>query len=119
MRTTRIDDSNAELLRHGFERLIDELPGRLPCLAVVIDAGAVSVCQRARGGPHGCAEAGVDTLPEHRGWGYGTAVVAAWASAVCEAGGTPLYSTAWENQASRALARRLALIQYGEDLYFT
>ena len=29
--------------------------------------------------------------------------------------GTPLYSTSWDNEASRAVARRLGLLLIGED----
>jgi hypothetical protein len=44
-------------------------------------------------------------------------VVVAWATAVREGGRVPLYRTEWGNTASRALARRLGLICYAEDLH--
>jgi hypothetical protein len=31
----------------------------------------------------------------------------------------PLYSTSWENEPSRTLAKTLGLIQYGVDLHIT
>jgi len=31
----------------------------------------------------------------------------------------PLYSTSWENQASRRLAARLGLVHFGADLHIT
>jgi hypothetical protein len=31
----------------------------------------------------------------------------------------PLYSTDWQNEGSLALARQLALIQFGNDLHIT
>jgi hypothetical protein len=45
--------------------------------------------------------------------------VAAWAKAVYDMARVPLYSTSWDNEPSRALAKRLGLIQYGVDLHFT
>ena len=34
-------------------------------------------------------------------------------------GGRPLYSTSWQNHASRAVARKLGLVCYAEDIHFT
>ncbi len=75
-----------------------------------------SVCYSARSSA-AAAEAGVETMEEYRGRGYGSLAVVAWATAVRESGRVPLYSTPWENAASRALARRLGLVCYGEDLH--
>jgi len=94
------------------------LPEIRPCLAVVRDGAAVALCHSSRRSAL-AAEAGVETLPDHRGRGYGAAVVAAWASAVRREGLVPLYSTSWDNAASRALARRLNLILYAEDWHVT
>jgi predicted GNAT family acetyltransferase len=73
-----------------------------------------SVCFSARNTPV-AAEAGVDTVEEFRGRGYAPAVVAAWARAVRQEGRVPLYSTSWDNLASRSVARKLGLVMYGAD----
>jgi hypothetical protein len=101
-------------LRGEFAWLVAELEQRRPCYAVIRDGAAISMCFSSRRSPR-AAEAGVETLEAHRGNGYATAVTAAWAQAVREEGLTPLYSTSWDNVASRAVARRLCLIQYGTD----
>ncbi len=41
---------------------------------------------------------------------------ASWASATRATGQIPLYSTSWDNHASRAVARELGLVQYAADL---
>jgi RimJ/RimL family protein N-acetyltransferase len=92
----------------------DDLPWRLPCLALLDDSRLASVCFSARNTPL-AAEAGVDTLEEFRGRGYAPAVVAAWARAVRREGRIPLYSTSWDNLASRSVARKLGLVLYGTD----
>ena len=74
----------------------------------------VSVCHSARATAIG-AEAGVETAPGYRGRGLAAAVVLVWAAAVLAEGRLPLYSTQWTNHASRAVARKLGLIPYGED----
>jgi hypothetical protein len=109
----RVDASNASLLLH-FPSLPALLEHRRPCFAVVRDGIAVSVCYSSRRTGR-AAEAGVDTLPAYRGNGYATAVTAAWGRAVRTEGLVPLYSTSWDNTASRGVARRLGLVQYGVD----
>ena len=73
-----------------------------------------SVCYSARS-TSDAAEAGVETAARYRSQGYGSMAVRAWAAAVEQSGRVPLYSTAWENVASRQLARRLGLTCYGEE----
>jgi predicted GNAT family acetyltransferase len=63
------------------------------------------------------AEAGVETREQYRGRGYGSIAVVAWAAAVRQGGRMPLYSAEWENIASRALASRIGLICYAEDVH--
>lgn len=110
---TLVDQGNTAVLER-FAWLVAEIDQRQPCFAVVRDGIAVSICMSARRTKR-AAEAGVDTLEAYRGHGYATAVTAAWALAVRAEGLTPLYSTGWENTASRGVARRLGLIQYGAD----
>lgn len=87
-------------------------------LVVARDEGGtvVAMCHSARSSAR-AAEAGVETAEQSRRRGYGAAVVAAWAEAVRAGGRVPLYSTSWENAGSRALARRLGLVCYGEDTH--
>jgi RimJ/RimL family protein N-acetyltransferase len=107
--------ANDDLVRLVFPVLADDLPWRQPCMAIVVDGRLASLCYSARNSPF-AAEAGVDTLEAFRGRRYAPAAVAAWARAVREEGRTPLYSTSWDNLASRSVARKLGLILYGADL---
>ena len=93
----------------------DDLPWRQPCLALLDHGRLASLCFSARNTPI-AAEAGVDTREEFRGRAYAPAVVAAWARAVRQEGRVPLYSTSWDNLASRSVARKLGLVLYGTDL---
>ena len=117
-----------ELLERHFSDVLPELSLRQPCVALVEHGHAVSLCCCARSpgtsavAAEACvspeaAEASVETAPGHRGRGYATRTVAAWARSVQAQGLLPLYSTSWENRASRSVARRLGLIPYGEDLH--
>lgn len=88
-----------------------------PIAVVRADNGEVaSICYSARS-TQVAAEAGVETYDQYRGRGYGSMAVVAWAAAVRQGGRVPLYSTDWENVASRALAAHLGLICYAEDLH--
>ena len=89
----------------------DDIPDASPIVAVMEDGRAVSVCFCARRADF-AAEAGLETAPEFRGRGLGPRVASAWALAVRESGRTPLYSTTWTNEASLAVARKLALTPY-------
>jgi hypothetical protein len=109
----RIERSTTALYGE-FAWLVAELEDRRPCYAVIQDGAAVSMCLSSRRSAR-AAEAGVETLEAYRGNGYAIAVTAAWARSVRNEGLAPLYSTSWENHASRAVARRLGLIQYGTD----
>lgn len=113
-----VTQANAGLLRGGFEDFVDELKDWQPFLAVLKEGRAVSVCRSVRITAE-AHEAGVETLPEFRGKGYAADVTAGWARLVRAAGAAPLYSTSWENTASRAVARKLRLASYGADFHVT
>lgn len=108
-----------ELMRlaEGFPQLAEACREREPCAVVLEEGRVVSACYAATApSPSGAVEAGVDTVVERRGLGLAAPLVVAWAREVRRRGGIPLYSTAWENRASRALARKLELIPFGGDL---
>lgn len=109
-----VTEDKPETLQGGFEKLIEELPAWQPFVALVEKTSAVSVCRSVRITAE-AHEAGVETLPDFRGKGYAGDVTAEWARRVKAAGAVPLYSTSWENNASRAVARKLHLKCYGAD----
>jgi hypothetical protein len=88
--------------------------GRAPVVAWVEDGAPVSVCFCARLS-HEAAEAGLETAEPYRGRGLAPLVTAGWALAIRASGRTPLYSTAWTNHASRAVARKLGLTAYASN----
>jgi len=89
-----------------------------PLFVVTCDGHAVSVCASVRQ-TSDAYEAGVETAVAHRGHGFAAPAVAAWAAAVRAMDRVPLYSTSWKNTASQAVARKLGLIQFGNDLHIT
>jgi RimJ/RimL family protein N-acetyltransferase len=113
-----LTERDAGMLNGGFEELIAELSDWQPFLALLDAERVVSVCRSVRI-THEAHEAGVETLPDFRGRGYATDVVAGWARLVRSLGAVPLYSTSWENAASQAVARKLRLVQYGADFHIT
>lgn len=114
----RLSPENAGLLKGGFANMALELDDKKPCLAVIEDSQAVSICRSVRSSSR-AHEAGVDTLDAYRRRGYATSAVAAWALAVRSQNLIPLYSTSWDNAASLGVARRLGLVQYGLDYHVT
>ena len=88
--------------------------GRAPVMAVVEDGFAVSACCCARLTDKD-AEAGLDTAEAFRRRGFAVRVTAAWALAIRASGRVPRYGTAWTNEASLGVARKLGLIQYAVD----
>ncbi|MGH2631938.1 MAG: GNAT family N-acetyltransferase [Tepidiformaceae bacterium] len=113
----------AELTREDTHRLHPELaewavdfPDCEPAFSAFEDGVAVAICASARLG-RGGAEAGVETASGFRGKGYAGAATTAWAQAIRDSGRVPFYSTSWENSASRAVARKLGLTLFGEDIH--
>src|SRR6185436_3972207 len=82
--------------------------GRAPVLAVSEGGWPVSICFCARRSDTAAA-AGLETAEAFRGRGFGPRVTAAWALAVRASGRVPLYSAAWHNEPSLAVARKLGL----------
>lgn len=113
-----VGDSSAGCLRGTpFDWLVEELPGRQPVIACLVAGEPVAMAWAARGGgpaPFRAVEAGVETVESQRGRGHGRRVMTTWAARVRTAGAWPLYSTAWSNAGSRALARSLGLVVIGE-----
>lgn len=105
-------ENMTEFCSGGFEWLISEIDYAQPCIALVHENRAVSICRSVRitSKAH---EAGLETLDMYRGRGYAAAVVAGWAKAVRNIGGIPLYSTLWDNLSSQSVARKSALSCYG------
>ena len=115
---TRITPPNLYLLRRldwDLRTLPGELHGWEPMLALVESDFAVSLCFSSRRTAR-AAEAGVNTLDDYRGRGYAPLVVTAWAHAIRASGRIPLYGASWANHASRAVARKLGLIQYASEV---
>jgi hypothetical protein len=124
-RVVAVGSRDEGLLERHFAAWIPELRQRQPCFAVVEDGSALAICESARpmGGVSAtfqecvATEAGVETAAPYRGRGFAARAVAAWAAEVVRMGGCPLYSTGWENRASRAVARKLRLICFGDDIH--
>jgi hypothetical protein len=119
MQVVSINRENmAEFLRGGFEWLAREIDYVQPCIALVREGQAVSICRSVRI-TSSAYEAGLETLDVFRGKGYAAAVVAGWAMAVRKLEGVPLYSTSWTNLASQNVARKSALSFYGVNFTVT
>ena len=115
---TRIlrDPPDAAMLHPLLAAWAPDIQSSPPLVAFIVDGQAVAICGSVRITPR-AHEAGVETAAPFRGRGYGKAVVAAWATAVRTLGVEPIYSTTWENDASRAVARSLGLAPVGRDLH--
>jgi RimJ/RimL family protein N-acetyltransferase len=112
------DATDAALLHPLLAAWAPDIQSSSPLVAFVVDGQAVAVCGSVRITPR-AHEAGLETAVPFRGRGYGKAVVAAWSMAVRALGVEPLYSTTWQNDASRAVARALGLVSIGRDLHIT
>jgi len=116
--TVLVTEENVQLLHPLLEAWVPDVQPCHPLFALTVDGHAAAVCGSVRRTSM-AHEAGVETAPAYRGRGYASRVVTAWARAVRDMGRAPLYSTSWQNAASRAVARRLALIHFGSDLHIT
>jgi hypothetical protein len=112
---TLIDESSAHLLERHFPYTLEVFAARAPVIGVVRDGVVVAACYAARKRPEGM-EAGVDTIEPYRRRGFAAGVVTAWRDEVEAIGAQPLYSTEWDNLASRAVARKLGLVAYADTL---
>jgi len=110
--------ANAMLLAGAFDDWLDEVEARQPCYCVLERGHTVSLCASARV-TTAAFEAGVETLPEHRGRGHAVAAVTAWAAAVADRGALPMYSTSWQNTASQRVAAKCGFTAYGSDYHIT
>jgi hypothetical protein len=105
-----------ELLERNFRGWVAvEIPWRAPIVAVMDHGYPVSICFCATRASENAVEAGLETAAAFRGRGFAPRITAAWAAAIRASGRIPLYSTSWTNDASRAVARKLRLIQYAVD----
>lgn len=111
-----LTSEDADVLRTHLPDWAADVGSSDPVVAALADGAAVSVCTSVRISD-GFHEAGVETHPDFRRAGYAATATLGWAAAVRELTATPLYSTAWENLASRALAARLGLIEYGHTFH--
>jgi GNAT acetyltransferase len=111
-----VTENNADLLQPLLAGWIADVPRCQPMYALAVDGGAVAVCCSVRT-TREAHEAGVETVAAFRGHGHAARVLTAWARAVRELGSVPFYSTSWQKEASRAVARKLGLIHFGSDLH--
>ena len=111
-----LDASNMQWVEPHFYWLLKpgEFQNAAPVAAVIEEGKAVSICFCSRI-PCPASEAGLNTVEAYRGRGYGAAAVVGWATALRQQGCIPLYSTAWDNLASQAVARKMGMVCYGED----
>ena len=114
--TVLVTEANARLLHPLLVPWDPDVQHSQPLIVLPVDGQAVAVCGSVRR-TAGAHEAGVETVPAFRGRGYAARVAAGWARAVRELDRVPLYSTSWQNAASRAVARKLGLIPFGSDLH--
>jgi RimJ/RimL family protein N-acetyltransferase len=114
----RISEDNSALLNAHFSDWIFDVQRSPPLMAVVVNRHAVAVCASVRITTR-AHEAGVETAADYRGRGFAPQVVAAWIRVVRELGAEPLYSTSWGNAASQAVARKLGLIHFANDVHLT
>ncbi|MDA1074299.1 MAG: hypothetical protein O3A63_05995 [Proteobacteria bacterium] len=114
----QIDQSHSHLLSGDLTPWIPDLAHRQPFVVSMQQGRAAAVCASVRIHPQ-AHEAGVETAQNARREGHAMNAVAAWARLVRAQGAVPLYSTAWENTASQATARKLQMRAYGVDYHLS
>lgn len=110
--TVSVTRDNVSVLTPFMEAWAEDVQAGVPVVAALDEGRAVSVCASVRVTAQ-AHEAGVETHPDDRRRGHAARAVRAWARAVRAFGCQPLYSTSWSNDASRILAAKLGLQQYG------
>ncbi len=108
---------NLDWLPQYFESLV-----RSHCCVGVFQQGTLVSCTDAPGMPYladQVQEIGINTLPEHRGRGYGTAACIACARNILAAGKVPLWSTGMDNVASQKTAERVGFVKLADVLTVT
>ncbi|MDX1388122.1 MAG: GNAT family N-acetyltransferase, partial [Acidobacteriota bacterium] len=101
-----VDVAQRDVLRRYCAGWLDDVSDCQPFVVVLEGGDAGSLCATVRRSDV-AEEAGVETHPDFRGRELAGEVTAAWAREVRRLGRIPLYSTAWTNGASIAVARRL------------
>ena len=101
-------------LHEGHRPLIEEYHAGMDVTdraiyAVIRDGKIVSTCASSRENNQ-AGEAYVFTVEEYRRRGYGCQVTAAWGHHLLEQSKVTFYSHAWNNVASRSVARALKLV---------
>lgn len=113
---TPLPEGTAALFHPHLASWAAELSYRQPAFGVVRDGVVVAICASSRNAERSAA-AGVETVAAYRGQGLAPMAVAAWGRAVREGGRIPFYGTTWGNAASQAVAAKLGLVMFGEDLH--
>lgn len=110
----RLDAGDKGILAIHFPDMLGDLDAGLPIFGVERDGAVVAYCFCARLSDR-VSEAGVKVAEAYRGQGLAQACTAGWAAAMREMGRIPFYSTTWENDASRGVARALGFEPYATD----
>ena len=109
-----VDSSNLSLLSGALQEWQEDAEVGSLMVAALSDGRAVSVCSSVHASKFvHCA--GVETAPEHRGFGFASLAVTGWASLVREHGAEPFYATTFDNIASQRVARSLGLSVVGSE----
>ena len=117
-RAVLVTSEDRSSLEEHFDWALEEWDDIQPLTVATEDGVAVSICHSPASSER-ASEAGVFTIEAARGRGYAADVVTSWARVLRAAGHLPMYSTTWENTASRRVAEKLGLTMYGEDFHLT